>query len=254
MPRWRQVASRCKLVAMSSESDPSGATPRPAGARRELVRLLLVDDHALVREGTAQLLAKSEGLEVVGQAGSARDALVLVDRLGPDVALVDVNLPDQSGLALAKEMVLRFPKVRVLILSAYDDYAYLAEAIQLKLGGYLLKTASASELVHAIRAVADGAFVLDSALSNRLAHRWRREQPGARGTLTPREAEVLALLARGRSNKDIAASLSLGLRTVETHVSSLLGKLGVASRTEAAHYALSHHMLSGDDEGPHLAS
>lgn len=218
-----------------------------------MVRVLLVDDHALVREGTSQLLSKANGLVVVGQAGSAREGLALVERLGPDVALVDVNLPDRSGLALAKDISLRFPQVKVLILSAYDDYAYLSEAIQLKIGGYLLKTASAGELVNAIRAVADGIFVLDSSLSGRLAHRWQRDQQSPGGTLTPREAEVLELVARGRANKEIATTLHMGLRTVETHVSNLLAKLGVSSRTEAAHYALSHHMLEGDDDGPGLA-
>jgi DNA-binding NarL/FixJ family response regulator len=133
------------------------------------------------------------------------------------------------------------------MLSAYDDYAYLAQALEVGVDGYLLKTASASELHDALRAVVDGVFVLDKALSARLA---RREvglpvaQTG-RGTpvLTPREAEVLCLLAQGKSNRQVAAHLALGLRTVEGHVPAVLAKLGTASRTEAVLYALEHHLV-----------
>ncbi|MDA8068113.1 MAG: response regulator transcription factor [Actinomycetota bacterium] len=243
---------------MTSEisDDHDASPPRGAvlGGQRTRssapIRVLLIDDHTLVREGTAELLGREPELDVLGQAGTAAEGLGLLGRLRPDVALIDVNLPDRNGLALAKEAAARYPEVRILILSAYDDYAYLAEALELRVGGYLLKTASARELVDAVRAVADGVFVLTPALSTRLARRLRHDRPTPPGgALSARESEVLASLALGRSNKEIAASLHLGLRTVETHVSSLLAKLGVSSRAEAVYYSLSHHLVAPGDDG-----
>lgn len=156
-----------------------------------------------------------------------------------------MNLPGASGLELARTAAARYPEVKVLVVSAYDDYAYVTEALEVGVGGYLLKTASAKELVDAVRAVADGVFVLDKAVSGRLARRWRTGPAGSPGggALTPRELDVLRLLARGLSNKHMAAELDLGVRTVEGHVSNVLAKLGVASRTEAVLYALSHRLV-----------
>ena len=233
------------------------AAPPPGvsrGRRRDRssapIRVLLIDDHTLVREGTAELLGGEPDLDVLGQAGTATEGLGLLGRLRPDVALIDVNLPDRNGLALAKEAAARYPEVRILILSAYDDYAYLAEALEIRVGGYLLKTASARELVDAVRAVADGVFVLTPTLSARLARRLGHDRPTPPGgSLSARESEVLASLVLGRSNKEIAAGLHLGLRTVETHVSSLLAKLGVSSRSEAVYYALSHHLVTPNNDG-----
>jgi DNA-binding NarL/FixJ family response regulator len=212
------------------------------------VRVVIVDDHALVREGTVQLLKQTPDLEVVGQAGSGEEALSVLELLRPDVALVDVNLPGMSGLDLTRLVAVSLPTMRVLILSAYDDYAYVAEALEIGVGGYLLKTASARELVDAVRAVADGVFVLDRAVSGRLTRRLRKDSANV-GALTRRETDVLELLARGRSNKQIASQLGLGLRTVEGHVSSVLGKLGVQSRTEAVAYALTSRLVVPEDRG-----
>lgn len=216
--------------------------------RATVIQVVIVDDHALVRHGTAQLLGAEEDLEVVGQAGTAEEGLRLLGQLRPDVALVDVNLPGTSGLELARRASTLYPNVRVIVVSAYDDYAYVTEALEIGVSGYLLKTASGSELVDAVRAVADGVFVLDRALSGRLARRWR-SAPGGPDALTAREADVLRLLARGLSNKHIATQLGLGLRTVEGHVSSVLTKFGVSSRTEAVLYALDHHLITTHDHG-----
>jgi len=222
---------------------PPGPTP-PV----RVVRALLVDDHVLVREGTLQLLDQEPDIVVVGQAGTAEEALGLLERTSPDVALVDINIPGTSGLDLARIAAERFPKVRILVVSAYDDYAYVTEAIEVGVGGYLLKTATAKELLDAVRAVAAGVFVLDRAVSDRLSRRWRAGPPGT-GALTPREADVLGLLAKGLANKQIAAELFLGLRTVESYVSNIFVKLGVASRTEAVLYALDHNLVEGGDHG-----
>ncbi len=232
----RDVAGRMESVREPTEGDRADAQVHG----RTAVRIVIVEDHALVREGTAQLLESTPDLQVVGQCGTAEEGAELVERLAPDVALVDVSLPGASGLELASELARHHPSTRVLVVSAYDDHAYVAEALEIGVGGYLLKTASGRELVDAVRLVAGGVFVLDGAVSSRLGRMRRGTAPGHFDprALTPREAEVLTLVTQGRSNKQIAAELSLGLRTVESHVSSLLAKLGATSRTEAVAHAL----------------
>lgn len=214
-------------------------------AGQRAITVAIVDDHALFREGTVYVLEGEEGVEVVGEAGTGEDALELLARLRPDVAIVDINLPGMSGLQVARTLADAGSPVRVLIVSAYDDYAYVTEALEVGVAGYLLKTASGRELVDAVRAVADGVFVLDRAVSSRLARRNRVGAANSGDQLTPREVDVLALLAQGLSNKQIAQRLVLGLRTVESHVSNVLAKLGVTSRTEAVLYALDHHLVTG---------
>ena len=233
---------------MSDENDPSGTDrhSHPLSilpSRSNPIRVLIVDDHALVREGTRQLLEQDDAIEVIATAGSGEEALELLATLTPDVALVDINLPSMSGLELSRTMLDDRPTARILILSAYDEYAYIAEALEVGVGGYLLKTASAKELIDAVRAVHDGVFVLDRQVSKRLVRR-RDATPATIGTLTPRETAVLELLAQGRSNKQIASELELGIRTVEGYVSNILGKLGVTSRTEAVTHAISHRLVT----------
>ncbi len=221
----------------SSDSDRTG------------IRILVVEDHALVREGTAGLLDREPDLTVTGQASSAEQALELLSELLPDVALVDVNLPGMNGIALAQSIARQYPQTRVVILSAYDDYAYVIGALEAGVAGYLLKTASARELCDAVRAAAGGALVLDHAISMRLTKQWRTGPTGPAAALTARETEVLRLVAQGLPNKQIASQLGLGLRTVESHVSNVLGKLGLNSRTEAALYAVSHDLPSASRPG-----
>jgi DNA-binding NarL/FixJ family response regulator len=233
----------------SKAAEAAGVARRPArdvgGAGRPVtggppVTIVIVEDHALVREGTAELLQRDPGLRVLGQAGSAEEALELLRDLRPDIALVDVELPGMNGIALAQTVADQGLPTRVLILSAYDDYAYVIGALEAGVAGYLLKTSSAQELAAAVRTAAGGALVLDEVLSRRLTRRWRSGPGTTAPALTTRESEVLRLIAQGLPNKQIASQLGLGLRTVESHVSSLLGKLGVSSRTEAALYAVSH--------------
>ena len=211
------------------------------------IRVLIVDDHALVREGTVQLLEREPDMVVVGQASTGAQANLLFDRLAVDVALLDVNLPDMSGLEVARLVALKHPTIRVLVVSAYDDYAYVAEALDLGVAGYLLKTATGRELVDAVRTVAGGDFVLSGSISLRLAHRRQDNHDVNEAKLTPREIDVLRLLGKGLTNKGIANNLGLTLRTVEGYVSNVLAKLGAASRTEAALYALSRHLIPLDE-------
>ena len=211
------------------------------------VRVVVVDDHALVREGTAQLLDQAPGLMVVGQAGSAEEAMSVLATHQPDVALVDVNLPGRSGLDLARWVSRQQPGTRVVILSAYDDNEFIEEAIDAGVCGYMMKTVSTGELVKAVRAAAEGIFVLDGSLSRKLARSNPAATPRPAATLTEREADVLKLLSEGMPNKRIAAELGLGVRTVEGYVSTVLGKLGVTSRTEAALMTLGQHLLTERD-------
>lgn len=205
------------------------------------IRVVVVEDHALVREGTTELLEREPGCTVVGQAASAEEALTLIRGLNPDIALVDVELPGMNGIALARTVAEQAPGTRVIVLSAYDDYAYVIGALDAGVAGYLLKTSTGQELSNAVRTAASGALVLDQAISRRLSRRWHSGTGSTPPAFTQRETEVLNLIARGLPNKQIASQLGLGLRTVETHVSNVLSKLGVTSRTEAALYAVSHH-------------
>jgi DNA-binding NarL/FixJ family response regulator len=234
-------ASRAAEAAAAARH-PDGDVAEAAGRVTDgsLVKIVIVEDHALVREGTAELLQRDPGLRVLGQAGSAEEALELLSDLRPDIALVDVELPGMNGIALARTVADRGLPTRVLILSAYDDYAYVIGALEAGVAGYLLKTSSAQELAAAVRTAAGGALVLDEVISRRLTRRWRSGPGRTSPSLTARETEVLRLIAQGLPNKQIASQLGLGLRTVESHVSSLLAKLGVSSRTEAALYAVSH--------------
>jgi DNA-binding NarL/FixJ family response regulator len=196
-----------------------------------------------VREGTVELLERDQELTVVGQAPSGEELLAAIDELRPDVAVIDIELPGMNGVALARELNRRVPEVRVLVVSAYDDYAYVTEALEAGASGYILKTASGRELVDAVRTVAGGALVVDAAIAQRLTRRWRDLEARPATDLTLRETDVLRLLARGMSNRQIAGELGLGVRTVESHVSNVLSKLGVSSRTEAALLAVSSHLV-----------
>ena len=223
--------------------------PVASDPNREPIRILVVEDHALVREGTAGLLDREPDLTVTGQASSAEQALELLSEFLPDVALVDVNLPGMNGIALAQSIARQYPQTKVVILSAYDDYAYVIGALEAGVAGYLLKTASAKELCDAVRTAAGGSLVLDHTISTRLTRQWRTGPTSTAAALTARETEVLRLVAQGLPNKQIASQLGLGLRTVESHVSNILGKLGLNSRTEAALYAVSHDLPPVDRTG-----
>lgn len=215
-----------------------------AGAAVAATTAVIVDDHAVVREGTRQLLEREEGIEVVGEVGTVADAITLARTLVPDLMVVDVELPDGSGVDVVREIVRAGLPVRCLMLSAHDDYIYLSEALAAGAAGYLLKTVAADELVAAVRAVALGSVVVDKALSRRLTGRNREPEERIAATLTSREFDVIRALMRGRSNKEIAAELGVGVRTVESYVSAVLNKLGVRSRTEATLYAIEHHLVS----------
>jgi DNA-binding NarL/FixJ family response regulator len=209
----------------------------------ETITVVIVDDHAVVREGTRQLLEREDGIETVGEVSTGAEAVAAARRLAPTVMVIDVELPDKSGVDVVREIVEAGLAVRCLMLSAHDDYVYLSEAIAAGAAGYLLKTVSAPELVIAVRTVGLGGVVIDRTLSDRFFGRHRQAEERLAAALTGRELEVVQALVRGLSNKEIAAELGVGLRTVESYVSNVLTKLSVRSRTEAALYAIAHHLV-----------
>lgn len=223
-------------------TDAAGAV---AGAP---VTVVLVEDHRVVREGTRQLLERDPGIAVIGEAGDAAEAIRLAARLRPTLMLVDVQLQGGNGVDVIRGVAAAAPEVRCVVLTAYDDYVYITEAFEAGACGYLLKTVSAAELVGAVRAAAAGATVTDERISRRLRDRWRTRRPMAE-RLTAREAEVLDLLVRGSSNKEMARALGVGLRTVEGYVSNVLAKCGVRSRTEAVLFAFSHGLAAPPPPG-----
>ena len=204
---------------------------------------MIADDHTLVREGTRQILQQAPDLEVVGEAARGDDAVKLAATLEPDVLILDFRMPGLNGIEVTRAVVARRPELRVLLLSAYDDDSYVAEALGAGAAGYLLKTAPGEELIEAVRAVHSGTTVLQDSLSRKLALRSVRPQPVA-AQLSHRELEVLRQTARGLSSKEIAGRLSISQRTVEGHLNNIYSKLGVSSRTEAVVQAAARGMIT----------
>ena len=189
------------------------------------IRVALVDDHPMLREGTAALLAARPDIAVVGQTGRGAEALALIGERRPDVLLLDLHLPDLSGIEVARRVRAEHPRVAIVVLSNYEDAGYVRALLQLGARGYLGKAATGEEIVAAVRAAASGGTVLSDGA---------RAALGAGGAaLSARDLEVLGLIAAGRRNAEIADTLSIAESTVEYHVRHLLGKLGARSRTEA---------------------
>ncbi len=209
------------------------------------ITVVIVEDHGLVRAGMRELVDAEADMRVVGEAGDTDEGLELVTSRRPDVALVDLQIPGAGGVELLRAMSTAAPEVHALVVSAYDDYAYVTGALEAGAIGYLPKTATRVELLDAIRTVAKGTMVLGHEVARHLQRRWR--DPGLPAVeLTQRELDVLRLVAKGCANKEIARDLGLGLRTVEGYMSTVLAKLGVTSRTEAALWAVEHHIVAGE--------
>lgn len=218
-------------------SDRSASASLP-GAR--VLRVVIVDDHALLRMGTKQILSEADGIEVVAEAEDAAQALQVVESTLPDLVLIDIRLPDRNGIDVARLIVGEQPSVRVVILSAYDDEDYVRAAMDAGVSGYLLKTMPRDELVNAVRAAASGVTVLDASMTQTLSTKRPSQKTGELSSLTWREQQVVDLVAEGRSNKEIASRLGISARTVEGHLNHVFAKLGVTSRTALVRLALSN--------------
>jgi len=201
------------------------------------IRVLIVDDHAVVREGLRTFLELQDGIEVVGEAANGEEALDAVTQLRPDVVVMDLVMPKLDGVGAMRELQRRGRAPRVLVLTSFLDDERLMPAIEAGAAGYLLKNVDPAELARAVRAAHAGEALLDPSVAARLVERIAGgERPGSTGLdeLTPREREVFERIAQGRSNKQIALELGVAEKTVKTHVGHLLAKLGVADRTQAA--------------------
>lgn len=215
-------------------------------AQPDLIRVLLVDDHQVVRQGLLIFLSTQPGIEAVGEAANGVDAVRLVDRLLPDVVLMDLILPEMNGLAATQTIHARHPDIKILVLTSFVDDEKVMTAFQAGAAGYLLKDVAPLDLARAIKAVARGEVYLHSEAARLLT---RGLQPNHRpdvqpNILTEREREVLQFVARGLSNRDIADRLGISLKTVKVHVSNILQKLQIESRVQAALYALQHNLIS----------
>jgi DNA-binding NarL/FixJ family response regulator len=209
-------------------------------------RIVLVDDHEVVRLGIKALLERHPHFEVVGEASTAKEALEQVERLLPDVVLMDIRLPGSSGIEATEEITNTFPEIKVIMLTSYAEDDMLFSAIRAGASGYVLKQIGADDLIKAIEAVGRGEALLDPAVTQRVFQEVRRavkeEEASAFVNLSTQERHVLLLVSEGRTNREIAKSLFLGEGTVRNYVSSILSKLGVSNRAEAAAFAVEHSL------------
>jgi DNA-binding NarL/FixJ family response regulator/class 3 adenylate cyclase len=207
------------------------------------IRVLLVDDHAVVRRGLRGFLELLKDMDVVGEAENGREAVDAAGRLAPDVILMDLLMPEMGGLEAIGAIKARHPEIEIVAVTSFIEEDKVTSALEAGASGYLLKDAEAEEVAQAIRAAYNGEVHLDPAVARLLAQRMRsRRDEEPVEPLTTREKEVLAQLAKGASNKEIAYELAITERTARTHVSNILGKLGLASRTQAALYAVEHKL------------
>jgi NarL family two-component system response regulator LiaR len=214
------------------------------------IRVLVVDDHVVVRKGIHALLATEPDVEVVGEAENGREAVAEAERLQPDVILMDLVMPEMDGIEAIHRITTRQPEARILVLTSFAADDKVLPAIKAGALGYLLKDSGPEELVDAIHQVQRGESSLHPAIARKLLQELSRpsDRPPAPESLTEREVEVLQLVARGRSNREIAEELTISEATARTHVSNILSKLHLASRTQAVLYALREGLASLDEE------
>jgi two-component system, NarL family, response regulator LiaR len=210
------------------------------------IRVVIADDHNVVRKGIRDLLSDEDDITVVGEARNGHEAVDLATALRPDVVVMDIAMPELTGVEATRQIRTQAPDVRVLVLTAYDDDPYIYSLLDAGATGYILKTAESREIVRAVRATAAGQSALDPAIAPRLIARLTKPAAGG-DTLTGRELDVLRLAARGQTNKQIGAELAISDRTVQNHLANIYAKLGVASRTEAVTAALQRSLIRLDE-------
>jgi DNA-binding NarL/FixJ family response regulator len=210
------------------------------------ITVFLADDHAMVREGLAALVSEDESIEVIGQTGDGLKVTEEVRRLSPDVVLLDVTMPGLNGLDVCREISRKFKDTAVLILTMHDDEQFVATALENGASGYILKEGAADELCEAVRKVAEGELCLGEGISKSVVLRAVRGHEDPYNKLTTRERQVLQLIAEGKTNRSIAEELGLAVKTVDTHRSRLMRKLGIHDQTSLVKYALRRGIVSLD--------
>lgn len=208
-----------------------------------LIRVLLVDDHEMVRQGLVFFLSIQADIRVVDQAANGLEAVQKAAQHRPDVILMDLVMPEMDGIEATRQIKMQYPAIEVLALTSYSDEERVTEAIEAGVAGYVMKDINPVELARAIRSAARGEMYLSPSAARFLARRIRSSTPVLLDPLTPRELEVLTRLARGLNNQDIAQDLVISPKTVKAHLGSIFQKLGVNSRTQAALYALQHNLV-----------
>ena len=203
------------------------------------IRVALVDDHSLVRDGIKALLAVMAPLQVVGEAESGAEAIEMVGRCQPDLLLVDISLRDMNGLELTRVLRSQYPALKVLVLSMYDNYEYVSESVRSGASGYVLKNAPSREIIAAIEAITSGGTFYSAEIAQRLI-----ADKNTDNELTPRESQVLYKMAQGLNNKEMARELDISVRTVETHRLSIRRKLNIDKPAALVKYAIDHGIIS----------
>jgi two-component system NarL family response regulator len=201
------------------------------------IRILIADDHAVVRRGLIALIEDGKDMKLVGEAGTGKEVVDLYRRLQPDVTLLDLRMPEMDGMAAIATIREQFPDARIIVFTIYDDDEDIYHALQAGASAYLLKDTTPEELLETVRAVHDGQIRIPAPITAKLTGRMRKPE------LTPREQEVLRLLVAGKSNKELATTLGLSGDTVKTHLTHLFSKLGVSDRTQAATIALKRGLV-----------
>jgi DNA-binding NarL/FixJ family response regulator len=216
------------------------------------IRILIADDHAVVREGTRAMLERETDMEVIGEAANGEEAISMIEQLKPDVAILDISMPRMGGVEVTRRIKPRYPTMGVLILSIYDNDEYVFAVLEAGAAGYLLKDADKRDVIEAVRAVADGESVLHPSIARKVIQRaivgTAKTGEGTPGLdMSDREREVLKMAARGLTNKQIADNLCISVRTVQGHINSIFHKLGVGSRTEAIFLSVKKGFISFSD-------
>lgn len=204
-----------------------------------VIRVALVDDHSLVRDGIRALLSVMPQLDVVGEAENGAQAIEMVGRCQPDLLLMDIGLKDKNGLELTRLLGKQYPSLKILILSMYDNYEYVSESVRSGASGYVLKNAPSREIIAAIEAIISGGTFYSAEIAQRLA-----TDPHTDNELTPRESQVLAKMVQGLNNKEMARELDISVRTVETHRLSIRRKLNIDKPAALVKYAIDHGIIS----------
>lgn len=214
-----------------------------------MIKILLVDDHAVLREGLKALLSSEQDMQVIGGAGDGREAIGLVDTLKPDVVVADISMPNLNGIETVRQLRQNHDSLKLIILSMHATHAYVTEALQAGANGYVVKQADATEVVNAIRAVMAGGAYLSPSISKDLIDDYLSHTPSRRNAfkLTTREREVAQLIAEGHSTRDISGALIVSVKTVETHRANIMRKINAKSTADVVKYALKRGWITLDN-------